>query len=90
MIYGRNVRQLVGVWVFTFLFLVGLFLLERRVPALHEILLPFYWLAFGMPAFLTWRWLRLRSRGDRREGDRRHTPRRDDVQSAPGSADSEG
>jgi uncharacterized membrane protein len=79
MIYGRNVRQLVVVWVFSFLFLVGVYLLERRVPALHEILLPFYWLAFGTAAFLTWRWLRFRSRGDRREGDRRHSARREDA-----------
>jgi len=79
MIYGRNVRQLVVVWAFSFLLLVALYLLERRIPALHEILLPFYWLAFGMGAFLTWRWVRLRSRGDRRGGDRRHAERRDDV-----------
>jgi hypothetical protein len=79
MIYGRNVRQLVVVWAFSFLFLVGLYLLERRVPALHEILLPFYWAAFGIAGFLTWRWLRFRSRGDRREGDRRQSERRDDT-----------
>lgn len=79
MIYGRNVRQLVVVWAFSFLMLTGLYFLERRIPALHEILLPFYWLAFGMAAFLTWRWVRLRSRGDRRGGDRRHADRRDDA-----------
>jgi hypothetical protein len=90
MIYGRNVRQLVVVWVLSFLLLIGLYLLERRLPAFHEILLPIYWLVFGMAAFLTWRWLRLRSRGDRRRGDRRSAARRDDAQSAPGSADSEG
>jgi hypothetical protein len=79
MIYGRSMRQLVVVWILSFLSLVGLYLLERRVPALHEILLPLYWLVFGMAAFLTWRWLRFRSRGDRRGGDRRSAARRDDA-----------
>jgi hypothetical protein len=78
MMYGRSMRQLVIVWVLSFLLLAGLYRLELRVPALHEILLPLYWMVFGMAAFLTWRWLRFRSRGDRRGADRR-AARRDDA-----------
>lgn len=85
MIYGRRLRQLFVVWGISFLLLVGLYRLQLHIPALHEILLPVYWVVFGTAAFLTWRWLRARSRGDRRGGDRRHATRRDEA--ATGSED---
>jgi hypothetical protein len=78
MIYGRQLRQLFVVWGTALLLLVGLYRVELSMPALHEILLPFYWLVFATAAFFTWRWVRLRSRGDRRGGDRRQDTRRDD------------
>ena len=83
MIYGRKVRQLFVVWGIALLFLVGLYRLELRIPALHEILLPVYWIVFGTAAFFTWNWVRARSRGDRRGGDRRSEDRRDEP--SPGS-----
>jgi hypothetical protein len=51
--------------------------LEYSAPALHELLLPFYWIILALAFYLTWRWLRARSRKDRRGEDRRHTDRRD-------------
>jgi hypothetical protein len=51
--------------------------LETQAPALHELVLPFYWIILAVAFYLTWRWLRARSKKDRRGGDRRHTDRRD-------------
>jgi len=76
--YGRNLRQLLVVWGTALLFLVGLYRLELRIPALHDILLPMYWLVFGTAVFFTWRWVRARGRGDRRGPDRRNEERRSD------------
>jgi hypothetical protein len=78
MMYGRRLRQLVVVWVVSFVMLAGIYRLEVRIPAAHEILLPLYWVVFGTAAFSTWRWMRARSRGDRRIADRRAATPRDD------------
>lgn len=85
MMYGRRPRQLYVVWGVSLLFLVGLYRLELRIPALHEILLPFYWLVFGTGAFFTWRWVRLRARGDRRGDDRRTETRRHEPPEGTGT-----
>jgi hypothetical protein len=77
MIYGRSPRQLLAVWGLSLLLIVLIYWLEISAPALHELLLPFYWVVFFTALFLTWRWLRARSPKDRRGGDRRHTDRRD-------------
>lgn len=77
MMYGRRLRHLLVVWGVSLLFLVGLYRLELRIPALHEMLRPLYWLVVGTAAFFTWRWVRTRSRGDRRHEERRHEERRD-------------
>jgi hypothetical protein len=45
-------------------------------PALHDLLVPFYYIAGFAAVFLTWRWLRARSKKDRRGKDRRHIDRR--------------
>ena len=84
MIYGRRPRQLLAVWGVSFLLIVLIYWLEINAPALHDLLLPFYWIVFASAFYLTWRWLRARSRKDRRTGDRRHADRRahDDVTSS--------
>jgi uncharacterized membrane protein len=51
--------------------------LELTAPALHELLIPFYWIILALAFYLTWRWLRARSRKDRRGQDRRRVDRRD-------------
>lgn len=76
MIYGRRPRQLLVVWGFSLLLIILLYWLEINAPALHDLLLPFYWIVFFMALFLTWRWLRARSPKDRRGKDRRHADRR--------------
>ena len=77
MIYGRRPRQLFVVWGASLLLIALLYWLEINAPALHELLLPFYWITLGVAAFLTWRWLRARSKKDRRVGDRRRADRRE-------------
>jgi membrane protein implicated in regulation of membrane protease activity len=84
MIYGRRPRQLLVVWGVSLLLIGFIYWLEVSAPALHELLLPFYWIVLGVALFLTWRWLRARSKKDRRVGDRRRSDRResDDVTSS--------
>lgn len=77
MIYGRRPRQLLVVWGVSLLLVGLIYWLEISAPALHELLVPFYWIIGGVALFLTWRWLRARSKKDRRVGDRRRTDRRD-------------
>jgi len=77
MIYGRRPRQLLVVWGVSILFVALIYWLEISAPVLHEILLPFYWIVLATAFYLTWRWLRARSRKDRRTGDRRRADRRD-------------
>jgi membrane protein implicated in regulation of membrane protease activity len=77
MIYGRRPRQLLVVWGVSLLLAGLIYWLEVSAPALHELVVPFYWIIGGVALFLTWRWLRARSKKDRRIGDRRRTDRRD-------------
>lgn len=77
MIYGRKSRQLLVVWGVSLVSIALIYWLEYSAPALHELLLPFYWIILALAFYLTWRWLRARSRKDRRGQDRRHADRRD-------------
>jgi membrane protein implicated in regulation of membrane protease activity len=77
MIYGRRPRQLLVVWGVSLLSIALIYWLELSAPALHELLIPFYWVILALAFFLTWRWLRARSRKDRRGKDRRRVDRRD-------------
>jgi membrane protein implicated in regulation of membrane protease activity len=81
MIYGRKPRQLLVVWGISLVVVALIYWLEISAPALHELLLPFYWIVAAAALYLTWRWLRSRSRKDRRSGDRRRTDRRDRTDS---------
>jgi membrane protein implicated in regulation of membrane protease activity len=89
-IYGRRPRQLLVVWGFSMLLILLIIWLETQAPVLHELVLPFYWIIIAVAFYLTWRWLRARSKKDRRGGDRRHADRRDQKEStrndSPGSA----
>jgi hypothetical protein len=51
--------------------------LDVSAPALHDLLVPFYYVVAAVTLFLTWRWFRARSRKDRRGQDRRRADRRD-------------
>jgi membrane protein implicated in regulation of membrane protease activity len=83
MIYGRRPRQLFVVWGVSIVSIALIYWLEYSAPALHELMLPFYWIILAVAFYLTWRWLRARSRKDRRGEDRRHTDRRDRDDAAP-------
>jgi len=77
MIYGRRPRQLLLVWGVAIVLAALVFWLEFSAPALHDLVVPFYWIIGAAAVFMTWRWLRSRSKKDRRNGDRRRTDRRD-------------
>jgi hypothetical protein len=78
MLYGRGLRDLFVVWGVSLVVIAGLYKVELTIPALHDMILPLYWLILGFTAFMTLRWLRARSPLDRRGGDRRRTDRRTD------------
>jgi membrane protein implicated in regulation of membrane protease activity len=65
------------VWGVSLLSIGLIYWLELSAPALHELLIPFYWIILALAFYLTWRWLRARSRKDRRGKDRRRVDRRD-------------
>lgn len=77
MIYGRRPRQLLVVWGSTLLVIGLIFWLDISAPALHDLLVPFYYVVGFLTLLLTWRWLRARSKKDRRGQDRRRADRRD-------------
>lgn len=77
MIYGRRPRQLLVVWGSSLLVIGLIFWLDISAPAMHDLLLPFYYVVGFLTFLLTWRWLRARSKKDRRGQDRRHADRRD-------------
>lgn len=77
MIYGRRPRQLLVVWGSTLLVIGLIFWLDITAPALHDLLVPFYYVVGFLTLLLTWRWLRARSKKDRRGQDRRRADRRD-------------
>ena len=79
MFYGRGLRQLFVVWGIALLLFLGLYRIEVVIPALHDMILPVYWVVAGVTAFMTLRWLRARSPKNRRGNDRRHADRRGDV-----------
>jgi membrane protein implicated in regulation of membrane protease activity len=68
---------LIVVWGVSLLAIALIYWLELTAPALHELLIPFYWIILALAFYLTWRWLRARSRKDRRGQDRRRVDRRD-------------
>jgi membrane protein implicated in regulation of membrane protease activity len=77
MIYGRRPRQLLVVWGSSLLVIGLIFWLDISAPALHDLLVPFYYVVGFLTLLLTWRWLRARSKKDRRGQDRRRADRRD-------------
>ena len=77
MLYGRRSRQLLVVWGVAILLAALVFWLEFSAPAVHDLVVPIYWIIGMAAVFLTWRWLRSRSKKDRRNGDRRRASRRD-------------
>ncbi len=83
MIYGRRPRQLLVVWGASLLLAAVIYWFETSAPVLHEIVQPFYWVVGFVALFLTWRWLRARSKKDRRGKDRRRTDRRDHDDLSP-------
>ena len=83
MIYGRRPRQLIVVWGILMALILLIRWFETSAPAFHEIVQPFYWILFAVGFFLTWRWLRSRSRKDRRGKDRRRTARRTEETEIP-------
>ena len=76
MFYGRGLRQLFVVWGVSLVLIAGLYKVELTIPALHDMIVPLYWVILGFTAFMTLRWLRARSTSDRRGADRRRTDRR--------------
>ncbi len=77
MIYGRRPRQLLVVWGVSIALAALIYWLEVSAPVLRDLVQPFYWIILAVALYLSWRWLRARSRKDRRGRDRRRADRRD-------------
>ena len=78
MFYGRGLRHLFIAWGVALLLMLGLYRIEVSIPALHDMIVPLYWIIAGVTAFISLRWLRARSTKDRRGEDRRRKSRRNE------------
>lgn len=87
MIYGRRPRQLLMVWGVSLLLIGLIYWFEVTAPVVQELVRPFYWIILAVAVFLTWRWLRSRSKKDRRGQDRRRSDRRDTGEHTPTSSE---
>ncbi len=78
MVHRRNTKQLGVVWGTMLVAIYLVYRLETKMPALHDILVPAYFIFGGLGLLATWKWLRMRSAKNRRGDDRRLADRRDD------------
>lgn len=69
--FRRRFAPLIAAWVLTFIVAGLLFWTETSMSALHEVMVPLYWIIGALVILATWRWIRLRGKGDRRRNDRR-------------------
>jgi hypothetical protein len=78
MMYRRSQKHLAVIWLIALITIGAIRFIDVKAPAFHELLLPFYWVTILVTLVFTWRWLRSRSRKERRGKDRRSTDRRDE------------
>lgn len=74
--FRRRFAPLIAAWVLAFIVAGLLFWIETSMPALHEVMVPLYWIIGALVILATWRWIRMRGKGDRRRNDRRLGDRR--------------
>lgn len=76
--HGRDPGPLLGPWLACGVVAIAAYIFQRKMPAFHDVVGPFYWLLLIIVAVATWKWARARAHGrgaERRQGDRRKTDR---------------
>ena len=74
--FRRRFAPLVAAWVLALIIAAILYWIERSMPAFHDVITPLYWIIGAFMILATWRWIRTRGKGDRRQNDRRVGDRR--------------
>lgn len=74
--HGRSPAPLIGVWLGCLIGAALVFLLEYELPAFHEVVKILYFVVVIILVIVTARFFRVRSRKNRRSGDRRKKERR--------------
>jgi hypothetical protein len=71
----RKRRGLLWFWAIGLAAIALVYWSTQKIPALQELMRPFYWIIAAALALFTIRWFRPRS-GDRRRSNRRHRKER--------------
>jgi hypothetical protein len=74
--FRRRFAPLIAAWVLALIVAGLLYWIETIYPAFHEVLAPLYWIVGTLIILATWRWVRTRGKGNRRQKDRRLADRR--------------
>lgn len=86
--FSRRFAPLATTWIIALVAAGLIYWFEIEMAAFHEVVTPLYAIIASLAVFFTWRWIRTRGRGDRRQAERRRTDRRDTAEHStrsPGS-----
>jgi hypothetical protein len=86
--FSRRFAPLATTWTMALVAAGAIYWFEIEMPAFHEVVTPLYGIIASLAVFFTWRWIRTRGRGDRRQAERRHTDRRNVSEHSTRSPDS--
>jgi len=78
--FSRKFAPLVAVWVGALVVVGLIYWFERTMPAFDEVVAPVYAVVALLLVAFTWRWIRARGKGERRNLDRRRTDRRNTAE----------
>jgi hypothetical protein len=78
--FSRHFAPLIGAWVAAIVVVGLIYWFERAMPAFDEVVAPLYAVTALLLAAFTWRWIRTRGKGERRNRDRRRTDRRNTAE----------
>lgn len=78
--FSRKFAPLVAAWIAAIVIAGLIYWFEVEMPAFDEVVAPLYAVTALLLVAFTWRWIRTRGRGERRNMDRRRTDRRNTAE----------
>ena len=79
--FDRHFAPLMAVWIVALVIAGLIYWFVRAMPAFDDVVKPVYFIDAALAVAFTWRWIRTRGTGNRRQhGDRRRTDRRNTAE----------